>query len=242
MILTTASSRPALPALRGWPLFIALSLLFHLLLFLLFYLLAPERAAQTDADIAPFAIQLEPAPQTAKVAPAAPPAPKPSVTKQAKEPVIPKPAAKPAAEEAAPVQVAPPPPIPERFRHEGTSQRLLDSFGPPIAPPPEAPKQDDNDKHLEIESLIRTRFAEHFVYPRMAQNHGWQGEVLLSFHINTDGSVSHIHIVHGSGYAILDQAALDSMGAIGHIDFVSGTVLHNVIELRMPVIYHLAQG
>lgn len=249
---TTASSRTPLRALRDWPLFIAVSLLFHLLVLLLWYLFSPERVLVSDAPVAPFAVQIITAPPSAKSSaveqsraepPAAkqPPAPPPKPVEPQKS------VAQPVAKEPAAPPQQPPGKIPEEFdeRELGTSRRLLDSFtfpGAPVAPVP-APeeKQPDDESRLQLESLIRTRFAEYFVYPRMAQSHGWQGEVLLSFRIGTDGTISNIQIMRGSGHAILDQAALDSMRNIERIEFTPGMVLHHTLELHMPVIYHLAQ-
>jgi protein TonB len=252
MTLTTASSRTPLRVLRGWPLFIALSLLFHLLVLLLWYLFTPERVLVNDAPVVPFAVRIVTAPPAAQSsAPeqsrAEPPAAKQTPAPAAK-PVEPqKSVAPPVLKETAAPPQQPPGRIPDTYdeRELGTSQRLLDTFTFPRAPVPSAPapeeKKPDDESRLQLESLIRTRFAEYFVYPRMAQSHGWQGEVLLSFRIGPDGTISKIQIVRGSGHAILDQAALDSMRNIERIEFTPGMVLHHVLELHMPVIYHLAQ-
>ncbi len=253
---TTATHNTALRSLRGWPLFITLSLLFHLLVLLLWQLFSPEPVIVATAPMAPFAVQI----QTAQ----SPVIKTPSVQQPRPEPPVARKSPDPEAQPGASQETAPPPPaakqaeqttqtpatvVPDQFdrRNLGTSQRLLDQFpgieapaAPQPAPAHEETKSDDESRS-SIESLIRTRFAEHFVYPRMAQANGWQGEVLLSFRIGVDGTLSHIQVVRGSGHAILDQAALDSMSAIRHIEFTPGTVLHHVIELRMPVIYHLAQ-
>lgn len=249
---TTACSRTPLRSLRGWPLFIALSLLFHLLVLLLWYLFSPERVLVSDAPVAPFAVQIITAPPSAKSAAPEQSRAEPPVAKQTPA-TAPKPVesqksvAQPAVKESATPPQQPPGKIPETYdeRELGTSRRLLDTFTSPGAPVPPAPtpeeKKPDDESRLQIESLIRTRFAEYFVYPRMAQSHGWQGEVLLSFRVGPDGTISNIQIAHGSGHAILDQAALDSMRNIERIEFAPGMVLHHRLELHMPVIYHLAQ-
>jgi protein TonB len=253
MKFTTASSRIALPARRGWPLFIALSLLIHLLLLLLWYLFTPEKVIVTGAPVAPFAVQIETAAQPAKTSPAEPLRPEPSIAKQTPAPeatpsIPAKTTAQPALKESFAPPQHPPGRVPDPYdeRDLGTSQRLLDTFSAPIGPVAPEPAQEeskpDDESRIQIESLIRTRFAEYFVYPRMAQSHGWQGEVVLSFRIGVDGTVSHIQIMRGSGHAILDQAALDSMRNIERIEFAPGMVLRHRLELRMPVIYHLAQG
>lgn len=245
---TTADAHLTSPGQNGWPLFIALSLLFHLAVLALWYLVAPERALQSGAPVAPFAVLLDgvaPSPQ-------APAAAQPRA--RAKSVPVKKPAAAPkhvaAAAVTAPVtapQTAPAPTV-APVRHDervlGTSSRLLDGLpGTQLAmnATAPAPREDDGgESRLLIESLIRARLAEHFVYPRMAQQQGWQGEVLLAFRVGVDGSISHIEIVNSSGHAILDEAALDAIRRIERIEF-TGIVLRRMLELRMPVIYHLAQ-
>ena len=253
MILSTASPRTPLRALRGWPLFIVISLLFHLLVLLLWYLFSPERVLVSDAPAVPFSVQIVTAPPAVKSSTPEESRTEPPATKQtpapAPKPVEPqKSVAQPEVKPSTTPPQQPPGTIPEQFdeRELGTSRRLLDTFSPaaPVTPAPApAPekKKPDDESRLQLESLIRTRFAEYFVYPRMAQSHGWQGEVLLSFHIEPDGAISHIQIERGSGHAILDQAALDSMRNIERIEFAPGMVLHHRLELHMPVIYHLAQ-
>jgi len=253
----TASTSTAHKALPGWPLFIALSLLIHLLGLLLWYLLAPEPMAVSDIPTAPFEIELENAAPAVKSPPIAPSITKPPVARKSPEPAA-KPNTPPPTTAPADIQGTKPaqPPAtvaPEPFdeRALGTSRRLFENFpgvGSPVPPipGPEPEKEEteikpDDESRLHIESLIRTRFAEHFSYPAMAQSHGWEGEVVLAFRVGPDGHISHIQIERGSGHAILDQAALDSMRSIERIEFAPGMMLRQILELRMPVIYHLAQ-
>ncbi len=247
-------TRPAQPrttllrALRGWPLFIVLSLLLHLLLLLLFR--QPASVQRVENAITPLAVRLEAAPR--KPAPPAPPvAPKP-VAAAASKPVAPPastntaPApAKPAVTTPAPVPTPNPWLQPDEFDDfEATGQRVLDEFpdaGGPVHKPREEEVSPDEESRLQIESLIRTRFAGHFVYPPLAQRHNWQGEVVLAFRVETDGTINAIEVERSSGYAILDQAARDSLHAIERLEFTPGLRLRQMLELRMPVVYQLAQ-
>lgn len=253
MMITTATPRTAVRTLRGWPLFIVLSLLFHLLLFLLLTRLTPAPSV-ANHTITPFAVQIETAP-AAQVEPAPTPTPAPAAVVK---PVAAPPArtATPAPSAAKPALTAPPPAAartprvrPEEFDEfdGGTGQRVLDVFpdaGGPINKPSEESDQPelDEESRLQIESLIRTRFADHFHYPALAQHHGWQGEVLLAFRVEPDGTIGAIEVVRSSGYAILDQAAIESMRAIEQLEFAPGLRLQRMLELSMPVIYHLAQS
>ncbi len=49
------------------------------------------------------------------------------------------------------------------------------------------------------------------VYPRMAIRRGLEGEVGLSVSVSSSGQVSEVSVSKPSGYAILDQAAIDSV-------------------------------
>lgn len=48
-------------------------------------------------------------------------------------------------------------------------------------------------------------------YPRLAQVRGYEGTVLLSVEVLSDGHVGRTRVKSSSGYALLDQSALDTM-------------------------------
>lgn len=47
-------------------------------------------------------------------------------------------------------------------------------------------------------------------YPQEAVEHGWQGTVILSLKLNSDGKVLDSQIVESSGFKILDMAAVQA--------------------------------
>lgn len=49
------------------------------------------------------------------------------------------------------------------------------------------------------------------VYPRVARRRGWEGTVYLSALLDTEGTVLTVEIVKSSGYAVLDEAALEAV-------------------------------
>jgi periplasmic protein TonB len=49
-------------------------------------------------------------------------------------------------------------------------------------------------------------------YPTIARRRGWEGTVYLRVYVEEDGLASHIAIEHSSGYQVLDQAALSTVG------------------------------
>jgi len=62
-------------------------------------------------------------------------------------------------------------------------------------------------------SLATPRYRDNGrpAYPRLAQTHGYEGTVLLSVEVLSDGRVGRTRVKSSSGYALLDQSALDTM-------------------------------
>jgi len=50
------------------------------------------------------------------------------------------------------------------------------------------------------------------VYPSLARKRGWQGKVVLEVVILVDGSIEEVRLHSGSGFALLDKAAIASVG------------------------------
>lgn len=88
---------------------------------------------------------------------------------------------------------------------------------------------------------IKTKFTQHFNYPRIAQRKGWQGKVLLAFNINKQGNISAIQIKDSSGYAVLDQAAHHSLSKIKKIT-INNWPFNMEQAFKLPVIYKLYEG
>ena len=50
-------------------------------------------------------------------------------------------------------------------------------------------------------------------YPAIARQNGWQGKTILRVEIRTDGRVGAVEVLHSSGYAVLDDAAVEAVRA-----------------------------
>jgi len=87
-------------------------------------------------------------------------------------------------------------------------------------------------------SQIRKQIKKHFVYPRMARRMGWQGEVLLSFSVDSVGLIHTVHIKKSSGYALLDDSARTALSSIGTIK-LENSISVNSWQLEIPIIYRL---
>ncbi len=82
---------------------------------------------------------------------------------------------------------------------------------------------------------IRKALATHFRYPLIALKRGWQGEVLLTFDVDSDGRISHVQISRSSGYRALDEAALRALDQVGRVE--QAPLVR--VSLQLPVTYQL---
>lgn len=94
----------------------------------------------------------------------------------------------------------------------------------------------------EIHAQIRTRLAEYFVYPRLAQRRGQEGKVILAFQLLHTGEIHNVRVQRSSGYALLDDAAMHSLTRINRMESLIPSLNGHDIEVELPVTYRLQQG
>lgn len=96
---------------------------------------------------------------------------------------------------------------------------------------------DNDDAALQqrLRITLQQSLADHFTYPLLARRRGWQGEVVLSFRLGTDGLILDARIARSSGYGVLDHAALTALGKVKRLE--GG--LANSLTMELPVIYRL---
>jgi protein TonB len=126
----------------------------------------------------------------------------------------------------------------ESIQHKETKNPSLSSSGQ------DAPQ---NDKALQLSpktaSLLRAdleqAFALHFRYPRLAIKRGWQGEVRLGLRIEANGHLSQVRILQGSGYGLLDKAAMKSLNKVETLPNAIALLNGRSLDLILPVKYQL---
>jgi len=73
-------------------------------------------------------------------------------------------------------------------------------------------KDTANRKYLNDHfAYIRDKILRNISYPDTARRMGWQGIVILSFIITTDGSVRAFKVIQSSGFKILDRSAVETV-------------------------------
>ncbi len=98
-------------------------------------------------------------------------------------------------------------------------------------------EQHDADTTFRERIMVKLRqsLAAHFVYPLLARQRNWQGEVLLAFSLERDGRISNVRVARSSGYSLLDHAALSALDQVGRL----GEMLPRKLTVELPVIYRL---
>lgn len=89
---------------------------------------------------------------------------------------------------------------------------------------------------------LRHALSRYFYYPELAIRYGWQGTVKIGVRLSRDGTVSDVHLVHSSGYAVLDDAALRSTRSIHSVGGFDGASARDHFDVQLPVVYRLAES
>jgi periplasmic protein TonB len=136
-------------------------------------------------------------------------------------------------------------PVPPQSRHatadEWTRARsslaAMADAASPVDPAPDSGA--GNQARAQVETRVRSDLARHFDYPWFARQRGWQGDVLLAFVVRPDGQLGEMRVERGSGFALLDQAALDSLRRVGRIPEAADWLGGREIAMHVPVLYRI---
>lgn len=97
---------------------------------------------------------------------------------------------------------------------------------------------DSTDQLENLRVTLRRELTNHFSYPQLARRRGWQGEVILAFRLEVDGTIINARVARSSGYGVLDRAALNSLGKVKRIN----QTLPQEQDMQLPVIYRLQES
>jgi periplasmic protein TonB len=199
------------------------------------------------AELAPAAIMmdLEPAPVPVPQAMAMPEEPLPEPEPEIVAPPPPPPEIVP---EVVLPQAVPKPKPPQRKRVE---HKRIERVAPvPVpaatspAPPAEAPvvpvpptpsPSAAANAMTRFERLLSSHLEREKRYPRLSQQRGEQGTVMLRFTMNRDGKVLAARIERGSGFAALDQEVLALIERAQPLPALPAEITAAQLELVVPV-------
>lgn len=92
-----------------------------------------------------------------------------------------------------------------------------------------------------ILDAVRREFNRTKHYPVVAQRRGWQGDVILGFRVERNGHIDDVRVRSGSGHALLDDAATETLRRISLRDETQSLGLDADVELELPVAYRLVE-
>lgn len=88
---------------------------------------------------------------------------------------------------------------------------------------------------------LRTHLSRYLTYPSLARNRGWEGTVLVGLRIESDGRLEKIRVEHGSGYAVLDHSAVNSLNRLQRLAEAPAWLAGRHIDMQLPIIYRLTE-
>lgn len=95
----------------------------------------------------------------------------------------------------------------------------------------------DGNENEFLQAIHRAVEKRH-IYPPLALQRGYEGEVLVKFYIDINGKVSHFEIVRRSPHALLDKAAIKTLKRACK-DFPKPD---ENVYVEIPIVYNLQRG
>ncbi|MBP2669293.1 MAG: outer rane transport energization protein TonB [Deltaproteobacteria bacterium] len=97
------------------------------------------------------------------------------------------------------------------FPQGGSTARATTGAGADAEEPGEA-RANARGRYLERNyAYIRDAIQQGIAYPVMARRMGWEGKVVVTFLVLSDGSVRNVRVVQGSGHPALDRGAVEAV-------------------------------
>ncbi len=212
------------------------SLLLHALVF---YVLpvARELNALLPQEAEPLIARVE------HLEPPPPPKPAPEIRKPAPPPPpvqvvkpVPAPASAPAPVPE-PAPVAPPAPAPEPAPAPVAMAPPL-AVAPP-APAPAPPPAIDPRMRSDYAQRISAAAERYTVYPRVAIDNNWRGEVAVVMAIAADGRIASLRVARSSGHPVLDDQALEMFARAKPEVRMPAALRGRAFELELRAVFRL---
>jgi protein TonB len=100
-------------------------------------------------------------------------------------------------------------------------------------------RQQEADHH--VRNSVMQLISRELSYPAIARRKGWQGVVKLNLHIEPDGSITGLRVDETSGYAILDEAAMECL-QLASLPGAARWLQGQAIDIVVPVEYRLVDS
>ncbi|SDX50166.1 TonB family protein [Marinobacter mobilis] len=130
----------------------------------------------------------------------------------------------------------PQPPVPDPSTPVAATTATTEVQPAPTAVPLNSGQSTATDTYL---SQLMRHLGRHFVYPRRAQRLGQEGTPVVRFSFDRSGTLVDWRLEEGSGYNLLDQAALDLLKAAAPLPAIPDDMSGTRFSFTLPVRFHL---
>jgi TonB family protein len=117
------------------------------------------------------------------------------------------------------------------------SEEKKEDFG--SAPKPSASGDSEKESVFEYKDAVKRRIQEARGYPEEARREGTQGVVAVEFSVMPDGSVPYAGVASSSGFAMLDEEAINTIKRASPFPPFPGGVSLEKMNLQVSIIYRL---
>ena len=94
----------------------------------------------------------------------------------------------------------------------------------------------------EYVQQVQEKISRAIVYPKEAEQYGWEGTVKVGLHILDDGTLAYALVKQSSGIDIIDDVAVKTAEKVAPFSgFPPGTNLHE-INVTIPIVYSLKRN
>lgn len=90
--------------------------------------------------------------------------------------------------------------------------------------------------------LLTDRLNQRNDYPTVAAMRGWQGLVHIRITLSRQGDLIHAQVANSSGFAVLDQHALQRVKDATPLPAIAGALAGDPLQMVIPVQYRLERG
>jgi protein TonB len=178
-----------------------------------------------------------------------PPAPPPKIEPQPAPQPAPHPAPARVLKKVRPVRERAPEPVPEPVITAPAPAPVVAPVpqpqprvmaAPAPAPAPRAaPQPDAASLAAQYRAALMAEAARYKRYPRFARDNGWEGRVEVRLAIGADGAIASLSVARGTGYAILDQQALEMLRSAKPQTAIPAGLRGKAFSVDIPVIFSL---
>lgn len=96
-------------------------------------------------------------------------------------------------------------------------------------------RETEDREDPSLKQIIRGTLQNNLVYPYMARKRRMEGTVLVDFRINRKGVAENVRVVKGSGFALLDSAAMQTVVRSSPFPLAN-------YSIEVPITYQLSQN